>query len=456
MKDLHIRLEMNPEDFAENRAIFLNDLATAANIDPSGISIVGLRVGCVIVVLRGSDEDLGAIVEAFRSRSRDRDDVFARFKVEAVRDELPVAMKSFTLTPKRDDVLSWLHLSDLHVGSDKTGVGSLDDWMKDLLRDLKQQLAAHKFAPRFILVSGDIAFSGAEAEYERALDFLGRVRKKLGSEIPLFAVPGNHDIQWSEIVPKREAQLRQKLESSGSDAVIDELAAETPAAKRLHSAVMKRHKNFSNFRSRLAEMVGLAPAERRFVSYVKYPSDGLTIGIALLNSALLSTRGDLLKELGSGTSVPIPPIDMSFLALGESQLREAYEALEDCNIRIAVLHHPPFTNWFSEEDLVHHRTWLPEFDFVHRGHEHVPSGELRTPVGVTSGMLELASGALHTRETWYRGFSAVRLDLSQGLVTTGYWAFGERVRRWHLDTLASESGVEERVIGPRLRGRLGI
>src|SRR5262249_50259767 len=93
-----------------------------------------------------------------------------------------------------------------------------------------------------VFVTGDLAFSGAEAEYERVSAFLLEVLAATG--VPkdrLFVVPGNHDADRSV--------GRWLLRTLGSDATATEFFVD-PKSRIYHE-----HK-FDAYRRHLAKVVG--------------------------------------------------------------------------------------------------------------------------------------------------------------------------------------------------------
>src|SRR5262245_5247766 len=97
-------------------------------------------------------------------------------------------------------LFSWLHLSDIHFGEPGAAVQAQKELiLTDLLRALPQALEQGIPRPDVILVTGDVAFSGAareQDEYEKAhawLDSVARAVKRTRKDV--YLVPGNHDVQ---------------------------------------------------------------------------------------------------------------------------------------------------------------------------------------------------------------------------------------------------------------------
>ncbi|MFZ6179854.1 metallophosphoesterase [Nannocystis pusilla] len=99
--------------------------------------------------------------------------------------------------PNKNPVYRWLHLSDLHVGCKAEPL-----WWQmvdGFERSLDPWLAKLGGSPDLLLLTGDLAWSGAGKEYDRLDKFLERllgVLEKSGGVRPLvIPVPGNHDVQ---------------------------------------------------------------------------------------------------------------------------------------------------------------------------------------------------------------------------------------------------------------------
>lgn len=89
--------------------------------------------------------------------------------------------------------LTWLHVSDFHFGAGEDSF-SEDISCQALLEDLKTRVGEHEsFA--FVLVTGDIAFSGQPEQYEAGATFLRQLANDVSVDVSrFFFVPGNHDV----------------------------------------------------------------------------------------------------------------------------------------------------------------------------------------------------------------------------------------------------------------------
>ena len=115
------------------------------------------------------------------------------------------------------DSIAWAHLSDFHFRADK-GAGAAgrevagkdygrDEVLGALLEDLRvlsgkatAERGAEPVPLDFVVVTGDITFSGRAEEYETA----GAYFREVSTGVPLvclFLVPGNHDVDRAKDLP---------------------------------------------------------------------------------------------------------------------------------------------------------------------------------------------------------------------------------------------------------------
>ena len=95
-------------------------------------------------------------------------------------------------------IISILHLSDLHF---KIGQNSFLDKITNLTDSIKNKMFNTKTL--FILISGDLAYSGKKEEYilvKKMLDIVERNLKSYNNEliIEFIFTPGNHDCDFAD------------------------------------------------------------------------------------------------------------------------------------------------------------------------------------------------------------------------------------------------------------------
>jgi calcineurin-like phosphoesterase family protein len=92
------------------------------------------------------------------------------------------------------ELITWLHISDLHCGQED------NDWMSRIVNEFCDELPSiiqskELSYPDFILVTGDLAYSGVESEYKIFDSTILKIKKCLSGWNPtIISVPGNHDL----------------------------------------------------------------------------------------------------------------------------------------------------------------------------------------------------------------------------------------------------------------------
>ena len=226
-------------------------------------------------------------------------------------------------------------------------------------------------SPDLIIVTGDVAFSGKRAEYERATVFFDDILAAAGLQRrQLLAIPGNHDVDRDLGVG-----LARTL-SSGEEA--DRYFA--PDAPMPHLAQKQRafwdwyDAFFASIRSRPASSCGpvelVVAGDRR-------------VGVLPINSALFcQDDGDHAK-----------------LWVGRRALDTALGQLDalDAEIRVALVHHP--LDWLADLERANVRATLAgSVDVVLRGHLH--ETDVKQIVSQHGGTVEIAAGAAYQTRRW--------------------------------------------------------
>ena len=203
----------------------------------------------------------------------------------------------------------------------------------------------------FVLASGDLAFSGEEAEYDLVADFFAELSAAIGLPCEMiFCVPGNHDVQRERYKMLFDG-ARQRLRSENE---VYAFLSDTEERKML----LLRQDGFSRFQERVFSM----QERKRTADDLGYVSvldiDDLRIAIIGLNSAWLSEGGDT---------------DERQLVLGEHQVLSAID-IAVCaapHVIIGMQHHPfDYLKRFDQQST--QRRVEDACYLFHCGHLHQP------------------------------------------------------------------------------------
>lgn len=266
--------------------------------------------------------------------------------------------------------MRWLHVSDFHF----TARSSADSApVLEALLTTVGELAAAGRTVDLIFVTGDIANTGSEAEYELAERYLSRLCAAAGVERgAVHMVPGNHDVHR----PSGLGLLRT-LDSADAALLFFEARARRPHLAKLEA--------FRAFYNRFYKGERVAVEGQATAGLTRVQVRGLSLGVLPLNSAWFAQ-----DDADSGK-----------LMLGEATVRAGLEALarEHTDLRLALLHHPLSDLSHLERRLVQERL-SERMHFVLRGHLHDTEALwLSTPY---RQVMEMAVGAAYQGRVQYQ------------------------------------------------------
>lgn len=230
-----------------------------------------------------------------------------------------------------------LHLSDIHI---KT--------TNDPILKRGENIAACVFpslpsaSHLFIVVSGDVAFSGEENQYALATDFLTSVRASIQKErsipVTFVIVPGNHDCDFNQDSGARR-MLVKSIEDSDSPEIDSSIIDTCTAIQG----------PFFKFRDALES--DMESDDDLLWRTSRFEVEGKILGFECLNVSWVSK---ITEEPGRLYF----PID-----------RYSGKKTNDVDVRVLVLHHP--LNWFNQNIYRPFRTFIRQLaDIVISGHEH--------------------------------------------------------------------------------------
>jgi len=230
-----------------------------------------------------------------------------------------------------------LHLSDIHIKTAKDPI---------LKRGADIATCVYSFLPDashiFLVISGDVAFSGENEQYAIAVDFFHQIKSTLRAEtsspITFLVAPGNHDCNFSLDSGARKLLVRAMEEANSID--VDESIIDTCTSIQ---------EPFFNFRDAL-ENNPEARDDKLWRTSLHEVEDK-TIAFECLNVSWVSKINEDPGRLYF-------PID-----------RYAESKRGSADVRFVVLHHP--LNWFNQSIYRPFRIHVRQLaDIVISGHEH--------------------------------------------------------------------------------------
>lgn len=300
--------------------------------------------------------------------------------------------------------LKLLHFSDIHfVKSEKFDLD--DDLRNEIERDLRSLL------PQFlnidaILVGGDVAYSAAHEEYEKAYNWLKGVCKIINCcEENVLTIPGNHDVERGKICPMVE-EAHAGFKSLRKRPEID-----TKLGRFLEKgAYVNLLKPFDNYEA-FAQRYGAIPERESPLFWEKdFPLNGSKLRIRGINSAFVSNKGDHENN--------------SKLMVGSHQSKLKRE---DGIIYCVLCHHPP--EWLYDGEQA-------EIDFLTRAKLHLYGHKHKIKVIQQNQSLKLAAGAVHPErdgQEWEPRYNILDLEIitknSKSFLQVKLWK-----RVWDKDT----------------------
>ena len=283
--------------------------------------------------------------------------------------------------------ISWLHISDIHLS--ESAEWSQDVVLTAMCEQIKDQRAQGVTAD-FILLTGDIAFSGKSEEYTLASAFLDALCSASGvTKERVYCIPGNHDIDRG----------RQRLCFCGARATLRDpsrVDAILEGGEDLET-LLQRQENYRRFQQDYFSKQERTPTEDG-LGYVSWLTiEDVRFAVIGLDSAWLAHGG--IDDHGK-------------LLLGERQViggcSLAQQGNDPAHIVLAMTHHP--LHLLQDFDR---RTAMNRIEetchFLHCGHLHEPEARITGVQG--TGCLTLAAGASFETRQSHNSYSTVTLDL---------------------------------------------
>ncbi|HEY3295374.1 MAG TPA: metallophosphoesterase [bacterium] len=263
-------------------------------------------------------------------------------------------------------MLTFVHLSDIHFTKrSDTSLHDLDKVLRDNLLHDAVSNAADLGQVSGLLITGDIAYSGKEAEYTKAQQWIEHLNAELGcSDEHVWTVPGNHDVDRTVIESSKTTRILherfRKLAVGEIDQELWDAAEDHPLAEALMSPLT----NYNTFA-------------------MQYSCD-ITADKPFWEKPLVLPCGTRIVLRG-GTSVLISDSDDQESNLILGSLQAQYENAAHTEF-VFLCHHP--LDWFRDKNRIVRPTESRARLQLY-GHKHAPE------VTHINGGLRLIAGATH-------------------------------------------------------------
>lgn len=198
----------------------------------------------------------------------------------------------------------FLHFSDIHFRSKEV---SRDDdpnraLRDDIVDDVKKMRAKIGRPADAVLISGDIAFAGAQDEYQFATDWLRDLlcpAAGCGMD-DVFVIPGNHDVDRGKAAARMHKDARatlRQLDGDAADKTLREYLSE-PTSSQLIFAPLENYNAFAaQFECAIGPYDDEHPELKPYVTRSWTLNDGSTLKFWGFSSVLVSDQFDDVNKM---------------------------------------------------------------------------------------------------------------------------------------------------------------
>ncbi len=290
--------------------------------------------------------------------------------------------------------ISWLHLSDLHLGRD---VYNEKIVLEKLLADIKTQIEINNIELNLVFITGDLTFSGQKKEFDYVQEFIDEllIVTKLNKD-DVVLVPGNHDVNHNQVLSI--ARNSKKL-LNNRDAISEIIGNETE--RDIYTQGLKNYYEFIENNFSWAKV-----GKKNALSYtINKKLNGTSVSILSLNTAWLAYGNE--NEKGK-------------IVLGERQVREAFDEIDNAQIIVALMHHPfEWLEWFDSNDVK--KMLERRADFILNGHEH--RLDVIGKGSIFGKAFKISAGSTYEMRNHVNSYNIVDSDISNGVATCFFRRF---------------------------------
>lgn len=282
-----------------------------------------------------------------------------------------------------------LQLSDLHF---RDGNNSISDKASKIAGAVWAEEPTA--AGYLVLLTGDLAYSGKKAEYERAAIFLAELKTALvdRNTAPIVAVasiPGNHDCDFTAEPDTRRLAITHLKSDFETFEITGDLARQCLSVQDDFFNFLQEHEGFS-----------VTETPHKFFSTKIFTFQTFAIRVNCYNTAWLSRKNEKQGEL-------LYPVH---------SVSSEVQKLTRADLVVSTLHHP--YNWFPAANGRSLRKLIEATsDIVFTGHEH-EALSFGKDVHLSDQHLYYFEGAALQSEGLPSGFNAIFVDTSTSEISS--------------------------------------
>ena len=317
------------------------------------------------------------------------------------------------LLARSPDVLTVLHLSDLHFGIEPGGTLQESALAQRalILKALTERLSALEdgWSPDVVVVSGDIGWRGQPNDYAQARTWLEGLLGALGLEVSrLVLSAGNHDFDRSHSIGRGHAPSAEKADAWLDPAHLEKMGEPFAAYRSFHAAMG-------------VPPLQLGPRESMLVGH----RDVGWLRFVVLNTAWFCLDNDDRGHLWIGR----PQVEL-MEASGQLADRASYD--QD-PVTVAVLHHPK--EWLSPGEIHAYEPRPATYETLARQshlilHGHVHAGPASPSRVVNGGAWSLVGGATYAGGDYRNHVNLVRITRASRSAVVRPIEYDPRSRAW--------------------------
>lgn len=326
-----------------------------------------------------------------------------------------------------------LQIGDIHIASEDDAVLGRATAIVDAVKNFGQKIDLC-----VCVVTGDIAFSGADEEYYLAWEWLEKMIANLEAQlswtegkkepkVQIVLVPGNHDCNFTGSSQVRDMVI-QTLHENGLKDLRDEVI-------ELCTSVQSSYFQF------MSSIDGHQDDRQDLSSYLRYErvfqEEDESVRFICLNTAWLSSRDEQQGRLLFPEEIISPNRELN-------------------SVEIAVMHHP--YNWIESENGRALRNRLESVaDIVLTGHEHGHDSRVQTRnTGERNTYIE--GGILQSTSNMEQSvFNAILIDTVREKQKIGTFSWdGSLYRNTRAQTLSEDKWEEFQINRLRTHGQFEV